>query len=318
VTDLSIVIVSWNTKKYVEECLTSLRTIDGDLTSEIIVVDNASTDGTPEMIRTQFPNVRLIETGANLGFARGNNVGIKEVTGRYICLVNSDVNVPRDCLPKMHAYLEKNPTIGLLGPGMLRTDGRVHRSGMRIPTLWTIFLRALFLDSLFKGTGVFGGFLMKDFQFDQTRDIDVLNGWLWMARREALEHVGPLDDRFFMYAEDVDWCKRFHMAGWRVVFYPEAKALHYGGASSANAPSRFNVEMQRANLQFWKKYHGRISLFFYLLLSCLSYAIRAAGWALVYLAKRTSRSRAQIEVRQYLKCLGWAMDSNTLSELVKQ
>ena len=251
-TDLSIIIVSWNTKKYLEECLTSLQTIDGNLSVEIIVVDNASTDGSPEMIRTQFPNVKLMETGANLGFAGGNNIGLKEVSGKYICLINSDANVPPDCLPKMHSYMEQQPTIGLLGPGMLRPDGRVYRSGMRFPTLWNLLLRALFLDSLFKGSGFFGGYLMKDFQFDRTRDIDVLNGWLWMARREALNQVGSLDDRFFMYAEDVDWCKRFHLAGWRVVFYPEARALHYGGASSKNAPARFLVEKQRANLQYWK------------------------------------------------------------------
>jgi hypothetical protein len=317
-TDLSIVIVSWNTKKYMEECLTSLSTIDGNLSAEIIVVDNASADGTPEMIRTQFPNVKLIETGANLGFARGNNVGIKEATGKYICLINSDVNVPSDCLDKMHTFMERNPGIGLLGPGMLRPDGKVYRSGMRFPTLWNLFLRSLFLDSLFKNTGLFGGYLMKDFHFDETRDIDVLNGWLWMARREALHQVGPLDGRFFMYAEDVDWCKRFHLAGWRVVFYPQASAVHYGGASAANQPSRFNVEMQRANLQYWKKYHGSISLFFYLLIGCLSYTVRALGWSGVYLMKKSSRYRAQIEVKQYLKCLRWVLDFRTHNELVKQ
>jgi GT2 family glycosyltransferase len=317
VTDLSIVIVSWNTKKYLEECLTSLRTIDGNLSVEIIVVDNASTDGSPEMIRTQFPHVILIESGANLGFAGGNNIGLKEATGKYVCLINSDVNVPPDCLPKMHAYMEQQPAIGLLGPGMLRPDGLVYRSGMRFPTLWNVFLRALFLDSLFKGFRVFGGFLMKDFRFDRTMDMDVLNGWLWMARREALDQVGPLDDRFFMYAEDVDWCKRFHLAGWRVVFYPEAKALHYGGASAANAPSRFNVEMQRANLQYWKKYHGRISVFIYLLIGCLSYAIRATGWGFVYLTQRSSRYRAEIELTQYLRCLRWALGFSTLNQLGK-
>lgn len=317
VTDLSIIIVSWNTKKYMEEVLTSLTTIDGNLSAEIIVVDNASADGTPDMIRAQFPDVKLIETGANLGFAKGNNVGIQEATGRYICLINSDVNVPSDCLDKMHAYMEQNPSIGLLGPGMMRPDGKVYRSGMRFPTLWNLFVRALFLDSVFK-TGIFGGYLMKDFRFDQTRDIDVLNGWLWMARREALEQVGPLDGRFFMYAEDVDWCKRFHLAGWRVVFFSEASAVHYGGASAASARSRFNVEMQRANLQYWKKYHGSVSLFFYLMISCLSYTIRALGWSVVYLTKSSARYRANLEVKQYLKCLRWALDFKTHNELVKQ
>jgi GT2 family glycosyltransferase len=318
VIDLSIVIVSWNTAKYLEECLDSLRTIDGNLSVEIIVVDNASTDGSAEIVRSQFPEVRLFESGANLGFAGGNNIGLKAATGKYICLINSDVNVPAACLPKMYAYMEQQPTIGLLGPGMVRTDGRVHRSGMRFPTLWSVFLRALFLDSLFKGFGFFGGFLMKDFQFDRTTDIDVLNGWFWMARRDAVNKVGPLDNHFFMYGEDVDWCKRFHLAGWRLVFYPEAKALHYGGASSANAPSRFLVEKQRANLQFWKKYHGRTSLFFFLLIGCLNYSIRAMGWSAVYLMLSSMRSRAHIEVKQYLACLRWTFQLSTFKEFGKQ
>jgi GT2 family glycosyltransferase len=318
VTDLSIVIVSWNTKKYLEECLTSLRTIDGNLSVEIIVVDNASTDGSPEMVRTQFPEVRLIESGTNLGFGGGNNIGIQKASGNYVCLINSDVNVPPDCLPKMHGYMEQQPTIGLLGPGWLQMDGRLHRSGMRFPTLWHVFLRALFLDSLFKRSRFFGGFLMKDFHFDRTTDIDVLNGWFWMARREALNQVGPLDERFFMYGEDLDWCKRFHLAGWRLVFYPEAKALHYGGASSATAPSRFLVEKQRANLQFWRKYHGRISSFFYLLIGCLHYGIRSTGWGVVYLTQRSSRSKAHIEVKKCLECLQWTFDFSTLNELRKQ
>lgn len=316
--DISIVIVSWNTAKYLHECLTSLRMVDANLSIEFIVVDNASTDGSPEMVRTQFPEVRLFESGANLGFAGGNNIGLKVATGKYICLINSDVNVPPDCLPKMHCYMEQQPTIGLLGPGWLQMDGRLHRSGMRFPTLWHVFLRTLFLDSLFRGSRFFGGFLMKDFHFDRTTDIDVLNGWFWMARREALNQVGPLDERFFMYGEDLDWCKRFHLAGWRVVFYPEATALHYGGASSKNAPARFLVEKQRANLQYWKKYHGRISLFFYLLIGCLGYAIRLMGWSVVYLTQRSSRHRAEIEVQQYLKCLRWTFNFSTLKEFGRQ
>lgn len=316
--DISIIIVSWNTKKYLEECLTSLSSIDGNLSVQIIVVDNASSDGTPEMIRAQFPSVTLIETGANLGFARGNNVGMKEANGKYVCLINSDVNVPSDCLPKMYRYMEQEPSIGLLGPSMLGGDGIVHRSGMRFPTIWNTFLRATTLDAIFKNSTLFGGYLMSDFRFDRTTDMDVLNGWFWMARREALDQVGPLDDRFFMYGEDIDWCKRFHLAGWRVVFYTGAQAVHYGGASSSNAPLRFIVEMQRANFQYWKKYHGRASFFFYLLICCIHYVVRATGWGFIYLARGCSGSRAHLEVQQSMKCLRWLFDFRTLAELGKQ
>ena len=312
--DLSIVIVTWNIKKYIEECLTSLAEADKNLSTEIIVVDNASTDGTAELIRAQFPHVRLIETGANLGFARGNNVGIKLATGRYVCLINPDVNVPPDCLSKMYRYMEEEPAVGLLGPKMLGPSGEVRRSGMRFPTIWNSFLRALALDSFFKETGIFGGWLMTDFQFDRTRDIDVLNGWFWMARREALDQVGLLDERFFMYGDDLDWSMRFHLAGWRVVFYSEAEALHYGGASSANAPVRFYIEMQRANFQYWKKFHGNVSFFFYLLTVWLNHAVRTIGYGLVYLTKRSLRSIALFKMKRSFACIRWLMGLKRVEE----
>jgi GT2 family glycosyltransferase len=178
---------------------------------------------------------------------------------------------------------------------------------MRFPTIWNILLRALAMDSVLKGPGTLGGFLMADFHFDQIKDMDVLNGWFWMARREALDQVGLLDERFFMYGEDIDWCHRFRLAGWRIVFYPEAEALHYGGASSSNAPVRFSVEMERANLQYWQKYHGRILLFFYKLVVYLHHTVRAVGWGLAYLGKPSSRSRAQFEVIQNVACIRWLL-----------
>jgi GT2 family glycosyltransferase len=306
-TDISIVIVSWNAKKYLEECLTSLARSEGGLSIEIIVADNASSDGSDEMVRSQFPYVKLIQTGANLGFSKGNNVAIPLATGKYVCLINSDVNVPPGCLQKMFRYMEENATVGLIGPRMQLPDGLVHRSGMRFPSTWNIFLRAVALDSLFKGSGFFGGYLMSDFQFDQTRDIDVLNGWFWMARREAASQVGLLDEQFFMYGEDIDWCKRFHLAGWRVVFFAGAEALHYGGASSSNAPLRFFVEMQRANLQYWKKYHGRTSLFFYLFYGFLNYSIRLIAWGLLYIVHPARRSKAQSEIKQNITGLRWLL-----------
>jgi GT2 family glycosyltransferase len=303
--DISIVIVSWNAKRYVEECLTSLETLNKDVSIEIIVVDNASTDGTVGLIRNRFPCVRLVESEKNLGFARANNLGIALTRGKYICLMNPDVKVPADCLSKMYQYMEKEAAIGLLGPKMLGPDGDTRRSGMRFPTLWNCFLRATAMDSLSMGTGLFGGFLMSDFEFDTTRDIDVLNGWFWLARRAAVDEVGLLDERFFMYGEDIDWCKRFHNAGWRVVFYPEAEAVHYGGASSSNAPVRFYLEMQRANLQYWKKHHGPISSYAYCLTVWLNHLVRTLGYSLVYLLKSSARQEAYFKIRRSLACMLW-------------
>jgi hypothetical protein len=258
--------------------------------------------------------VKLIETGANLGFAAGNNVGSKVAAGKYLCLVNPDVIIPPDCLGKLASYLAQHADIGLLGPRMLGPNGEVRRSCLRFPTLWNSFLRALALDSFFKGTGLLGGYVMGDFHFDRIMDVEILNGWFWLARREAIEQVGLLDERFFMYGEDMDWCRRFHSAGWRVVFYPEAEAIHFGGASSAHAPVRFYLEQQRAGILYWKKYHGRISTFFYLFTLWLNQALRILGHGLVYLAKRSSRPTAGYKVRQSYACMRWLMGAKALAE----
>lgn len=303
--DISVVIVSWNAVRYLEECLTSLQALNKDVSTEIIVVDNASTDGTAEMVRRRFAQVRLIETNENLGFARANNVGIACTTGKYICLLNPDVNVPPDCLSKMHQYMDRETDIGLLGPKMRGPQGDTWPSGMRFPTLWNGLLRALAMDSLFKGTGLFGGFLMTDCGFDTIKDVDILTGWFWMARREALNQVGLLDERFFMYGEDIDWCKRFHGAGWRVVFYPEAEALHYGAASSSNAPVRFYLEMQRANLQYWKKHHGPISSYCYWLTVCLHHVVRTLGYGIIYLLNMSARQEAYFKIKRSVACMLW-------------
>jgi GT2 family glycosyltransferase len=302
---VSIVIVTWNCKDYALECLSSLKAQRGHISTEIIVVDNASTDGTPEMIRDQFPDIRLIRSDRNLGFARGNNVGIHLTRGKYVCLINPDVDVAADCIEKLVDYMECQPSIGLLGPKMLGPDGTVQRSTMRFPTLWNSLCRALAFDSLFKRSRAFGGLLMRDFRHDKVKEVDVLNGWFWVIRRQAMDEVGPLDERFFMYGEDIDWSRRFHQAGWRVVFYPGAEAVHYGGGSSSTAPVRMYVEVQRANFQYWKKHHGRAAMAGYFLVSCLHHVIRILGFALVYVLKQADRSQAGYNIRRSMASIRW-------------
>jgi GT2 family glycosyltransferase len=304
-TELSIIVATWNARKRVQECLTSLTHQELESSQEIIVIDNASTDGTRDLIRKQFPQVTLVHNDRNLGFAKANNIGIRLAKGKYLCLINSDVNVPTGCFVKMLRYMEENPSIGILGPKMLGTDGKVCRSCMRIPTLWNSVCRALALDSVFKRSQIFGGFLMNDFRHNRIKDVNILNGWFWMIRREAINGVGPLDERFFMYGEDLDWCRRFHQAGWRVVFYSEAEAVHYGGASSANAPIQFLIEMERANLQYWEKYHGQAARACYLLIIGLKHAIRACAYALLYLGKRSFRAQSSLKMKRSYACLLW-------------
>jgi GT2 family glycosyltransferase len=302
--EVSIIVVTWNARKYVEECLDSIRQTRG-VRYELIVVDNASSDGTPDLVREQFPETILIETGANLGFAKGNNVGIRRAKGRYLFLINSDVNVPTGCIEALFRHLEENPDIALLGPQMLGPDGAVHRSTMRFPTLWNTFCRALALDRVFRKSKRFGGFLMTDFRHDRTVDVEVLNGWFWAARRKAVEQVGLLDEQFFMYGEDIDWCYRFRKAAWRVVFYSGAAALHYGGGSSAAAPLRFYLEMQRANLQFWQKHRHRSTCMAYRLMAILHECARIAGFTTVYMLGRLKRQDASFKAKRSVAAIDY-------------
>lgn len=302
---VSVIIVTWNGKKYTLECLTSLRAQGGSVPFEIIVVDNASTDGTPDAICEQFPEVLLVRNTANLGFAKANNIGIARSRGNYVCLVNSDVVVPPGCLDKMVGYLEKNPGIGLLGPKMMSPDGSIGQSVMRLPTVWNTVCSALGLHSIFPTSRVFGGFLMEGYPYGRIDDVEVLTGWFWMVPRVALQQVGGLDEQFFMYGEDIDWSYRFIKAGWRVVFYPDAEALHYGAASSAEAPTRFYIEMRRANRQYFRKHHGRLGSVGYILATCIHELVRIVGYSLVYCCDKARRSKAASKMTRSVSCLKW-------------
>lgn len=187
---VAVVIVVWNAKHYVMECLESLREHCEQACSEVIVVDNASTDGTPELVAEMFPEFKLIRNPENFGFAKANNIGMAQSLAEYVCLVNSDVKFLDDSISPMVRYLDDHSEVGMLGPKMLAPTGEVRRSTMRFPTVWNNFCRAFGLDSLFKKSRLFGGMLMSDFDHQTTVPVEVLNGWFILVRRSAIERVG--------------------------------------------------------------------------------------------------------------------------------
>ncbi|MGB2604006.1 MAG: glycosyltransferase family 2 protein [Candidatus Sulfotelmatobacter sp.] len=302
---VSVVIVVWNAKKYVLECLGSLREHCAQSCSEIIVVDNASTDGTPELIEELYPEFKLIRNQENLGFAKANNIGIAASSGDYVCLVNSDVKFTSDCIASLQQYLDENPSVGMVGPKMFTAVGEVARSTMRFPTIWNYFSRALGLDVAFKGSRWFGGLLMSDFDHQTTTPVEVLNGWFVLVRRSSIDRVGLLDPQFFMYGEDVDWCYRFHQAGEGVVFFAEAGAIHYGGGSSSHAPLRFYLELYRATWQYWRKHHGALAQLGFLMAFAVHHCIRLLGSAFIYLFLPSQRTSTVVKFKRSLACLQW-------------
>ncbi len=304
--DCSIIIVSWNAREFLANCLRSILGNPSRHSLEVIVVDNASNDGSPEVVRAQFPTVRLLEAGANLGFARANNVGIRSSTGKYICLINSDAAVIDDCLDRLFDFMESNPDVGMASPQVLNADGTIQTSYAGRPNLWNSLCRAIGLDSLFPTSAAFGGYL-KRYWKPQTGPIDVLFGCFWCLRRKALDQVGLLDERFFMYGEDIDWSVRFHKDGWKVIYFAEAKACHYGGASSSNAPSRFYLEMQKANFQYWQKHHTKLEQAAYYLISIIHHAMRTLSFSIASLAGGKDKSTRLEKAARSFRCLKWLL-----------
>jgi GT2 family glycosyltransferase len=259
--DISIVIVAWNAKHYLELCLDSLAQAPPCRTYEILVVDNASADGSAEMIEARFPHVKLIRSDENLGFSKGNNLAIRQCQGRYIALVNPDVIVFPGCLDALADFLEQNPRVGNVGPRVFNPDMTQQSTCRRFPTLWNNFCSASGLASKFKRSRFFAGEHMFYFSHDRTMAVNVLVGCFSMIRREAFETVGLLDEGLFMYGDDVDWCRRCWKAGWEVVFFPGAKAIHDRGKITAPYPVRFAVAQQKSVLYYWSKHHGFWGLF---------------------------------------------------------
>ena len=310
---ISVIIVSWNAKAFLMKCMESVsrQSLRASASLEIIVVDNASADGSPEAVRQSYPEVRLIVNDENYGFAKANNRGIRASTGDYLFLINSDVVVSESCFEKSIQHMDEHPEIGMLGPRIVGLDGKVQRSCMGYPSLWNSLCRALALDSLFPRSRFFGSHLLTFWNHDETRPVEVINGCFWVLRRSAMEQVGLLDERFFIYAEDIDWCKRFNEGGWKVVFFADVEALHYGGASSANAPIRFHIEMQRANYQYWTKHHSRVQSFAFLLITFLHHSVRIIGEIAVY-PLRQNRAASAYRIKRGIASIKWimAMESN--------
>lgn len=300
---ISVVIVSWNAKNYLMECLESLFSRKESNVMEIIVVDNASTDGSPEAVSGQFPTVKLIQNITNLGFGKANNIGIENSIGDYICLINSDVTVLDNCIKQLFDYMENNLSIGIVGPQILNGDQSLQCSCRHFPSLWNNFCSAFGLNNIFQNSKICSGEQMYYFHHDRIERVQVISGCFMMVRRKALEQVGYLDNQFFMYSEDVDWCKRFWDNGWEAIFFPDAQAIHYGGASASNAPIRFSVEQEKALLQYWAKHHRKPAQLMIFIIIFLKHFVRLISGSVLYLIKSSDRLKLSAYIDEHITCI---------------
>lgn len=259
--DLSIVIISWNVRELLRLCLDSIQeSLRGEkregLLVETIIFDNGSTDGSADMVREDFPRVHLMESEVNLGFTKGNNLAIGQSEGRYILLLNPDTEVVGDALGTMVAYMEAHPRVGALGPQLLSPDGTTQSSRRRFPTLATAFLESTVLQPWFQGSRILKRYYLLDRPDDEIQPVDWAVGAALLIRREALHQVGLLDEEFFMYSEELDWCYRLKAQGWEVVYLPTAQVVHQEGRSSEQVLPARHIHFQRSKVLFFKRYYG--------------------------------------------------------------
>jgi len=218
----------------------------------VIVVDNASTDGTPGLVREKFPEARVIEQ-ENKGFGAGNNAGMRAASGRYYLLLNPDAWLTEGALEKLVAFADEHPEAAVVGPRLLNPDGSLQRSVRGYPSPWRIATEYFFLRKLGPRTHALNAFFGEQFDHESTREAEYLFGACMLVRREAVDAVGGFDEDFFLMSEEVDWCYRFREAGWKVLFYPGAEVFHVVGASLN--PRQFHA-IVRGHLQFLRKHRG--------------------------------------------------------------
>jgi N-acetylglucosaminyl-diphospho-decaprenol L-rhamnosyltransferase len=257
--DLSIVILSWNVADLLAGCLRSLPEAAGEwwARSEVTVVDNASSDGSAEIVRRDFPGVRLAALPANLGFSRGNNLGIREARGKYIFLLNPDTVAHPGSIATLVDYMEAHPEVGVAGPRLLNPDGTLQPSRRRFPTPATALAESTPLQRWFESSRLLRDFYMLDRPDGEAQQVGWLSGAALMCRREALGQAGAFDPGYFMFSEEVDLCRRVNDAGWSVVYVPQAEITHYGGQSTGqDVPSR-HVNFNTSKARYFRLHEGK-------------------------------------------------------------
>ncbi|MDE2733104.1 MAG: glycosyltransferase [Gemmatimonadota bacterium] len=260
---LSVVFLSYNTRDLTRQALSSVLAAVEGLEVEIFVVDNASADGSADMVAEEFPQVKLIRNAANVGFAAGNNVALRQVTGEYALLINTDTIVRRDALRTMVEFLDAHPEAGACGCKILDPDGTLQLDSRRgFPTPLAAFCKMSGLSRLFPKHPLIAHYHMTYLDPEQTAEVEVLSGSCMMVRKAAMDQVGLLDEDYFMYGEDIDWCYRFHQAGWKIYYVPTTAIIHFRGESGRGTPLKILYRKSQAMSIFVNKHMARRYRFF--------------------------------------------------------
>jgi len=311
--DVTIVIVSWNTRAILRDCLRSVYENAGPVNFDIIVVDNASTDGSAEMVRAEFAGVRVIANSDNRGFAAANNQGITVATGRYVLLLNSDTIVLDGAIAKTIAFADARPEAAVVGCRVLNPDRTLQASCFLFPSILNLLLSATYLYKLFPRSRFFGRERMSWWDKKDAREVDVISGCFMLVRRETIDQVGPMDEGFFMYAEETDWCYRFQKAGWSNVYTPDGQIIHLGGQSTAQVSTPMMVQLRLSVLRFMRKHRGPLVYWICCLLVSIFFLVRVPIWLSVWLVVARNRQLARTKLLAYARGVRCVFAPNALT-----
>jgi hypothetical protein len=295
--DLSIVIVNWNVRELLRCCLVSIAGSDGLVVAgldtlrystnggwrgEVIVIDNASTDGSGSMLAQDFPWAQAIANQENLGFTRANNQGLAASRGRYVLFLNPDTELAPAALGLLLDHAETHPQVGVIGPQLRYGDGSLQSSRRRFPTLATFFLESTVVQHWWPRNSVLARYYVLDHPDDAVSQVDWVVGACMLVRRAMLEQIGGFDEGFFMYSEELDLCRRAVDAGWQVVYLPGAVVTHYEGKSSEQVVAARHIQFHSSRVRYVRKYHGKLAASivrsFLLLTFVFQWAEEAAKW----------------------------------------
>lgn len=310
--DLSVIIVSWNTKELLKNCLEPLFRETKKATLEVIVVDNASADGSPEMIEKEFPGVHLVRNEENLGFARANNQGIRESRGKHVFLLNPDTVVLDDAVDGMVRFLEQHAEIGGLCPKVLNGDGSVQSLGRTLPNLGNIFMQYFFPYKFYRALSDFlTGFKRR--RKGQVFEVDGMPGAVMMVRREVFDDIGLMDEEIPLYGEDIDFCYRMKKGGWKIVCLSNYRVIHLGGRSTGLVPVESQAKAYVSQYHYIRKHHEQPAASAVKWMLVVSSFFRMLAWIFFRLAGNETGRRAALKVEAYRKLVRWGAGMDSLA-----
>jgi len=301
--DVSVVVVSWNTRGLLRNCLGSILSCAGGVPFEIIVIDNASSDGSADMVAADFPTAKIIRNVRNRGFAAANNQGLRVARGRYVLLLNPDTLILNGAIAETVRFADAHPDAAVVGCHTLCGDGRLQYNCFLFPSLVNLFLSLTRLNRLYPRNRFFGRERMTWWDYDTPRIVDVVAGCFMLVRRRAIDDVGLMDESYFMYSEETDWCWRFRRNGWKTMYTPDATIVHFREGSTSQCAAYMQILHRRSLLLFLERKSGTATRWVANALFTVAAIVRLPALGLAWLRGGDSRKTAAHRGRLYIAAL---------------